>query len=198
MPLLKVVSLTSPALAFTNYVYLNNPNCKNKYYKIQNYVYRADHTDKQAVDTIALNSIQRKDCKVEVDGTYPVEEFLVSQDYLGSKVTIGVDFIVKKAEARLEVKNDDILNAFFDKFDNHVFRMYQKIAFDYNGQKLELVVQDFENTDIKTNAVSKKEFVYVSRNISEVTFEKALGCISSISIQGAALKARNDNLFKGN
>lgn len=65
-----------------------------------------------------------------------------------TSLSIQVDLFVKKAGSKLAIQVPDISEAFKNQFQGQVFSVRQQVAMDFEGSKLDLLIEAFEHAAI--------------------------------------------------
>ncbi len=108
-----------------------------------------------------------------------------------SGITIGLDVIVKKAGApRLSLDADELSALFKTTFANQVLTLRQQLAFDFNGTKLELYIDDLDHAafggeEAAPGAVKKSHGQVLGG--TSLTWRKANGSQSNIIFTGSQI-----------
>jgi vesicle-fusing ATPase len=171
---------------------------------------------------VALNGVQRKCCSFTLEQSVIVTPFRDLAAAALTSLTVTVDLFVKKAgQATMSLDVNELSEAFRKSFVKQVFRVGQSVAFDFNGTKLDVAIEQVEHPDFDGASKSVSPLGQVLLTTT-VQFKRAPGSQSPISIVGGAgpgerfcsiihidyinsltwcwwsnfFAARNDNLFK--
>ena len=218
----RIGSSPQPKLAFTNRIYVSR-NAFNtlgvvakqlgvKIHKsdpavnitIGPWIFLASPHDEVAEDDLlGLNQLQRKCGSYQLNQVVTVTVFEAGTNVALTGMTVGLDLIVKKAGTpRLSLDADELSTVFKTTFANQVFSLRQQLAFDFNGYKLELFIDDLDHADFggeesdNVKAATKK-YGQVNVSATQITWRKATGSQTNIVFTGSQLSATNDSLFKG-
>ena len=155
---------------------------------------------------IAMNGLQRKCASFTLNQSVPVSVFIPSGEVALSSITINLDLLVKKAATNsgpLTLDHDELVASFKLQFGSQVFAIRQQLAMDFNGLKLDLIIDSLEHADLnlEPSAASKATNSSSSRGqvlaVTNVFFKRQPGSLTPIVFTGTtAGPSRNDSLFK--
>lgn len=122
--------------------------------------------------------------------------FVPSADVALAGISISLDLLVKKAGSpSITIDCDELSAAFKTQFGNQVFCARQQLAMDYNGLKLDLVVDSFEHADLNVQSAAPKNRGQVLMG-TIISFKKMPGAMTPIILTGSNGPSRNDSLFR--
>ena len=125
MPLpLKICSAPSSDLVHLNLVYVGHGvfNPAVRYVKLQDHVFGVCPHQSIAPTDIALNTIQRRSCKVSPGDSINVEPFtLPTQKFTLDSLNIEIDFVVKK-NMTVKIDGTAFIDVFRTRYSNQVCR----------------------------------------------------------------------------
>lgn len=156
---------------------------------------------------IAMNGLQRKCASFTLNQSVPVSVFIPSGEVALSSITINLDLLVKKAATNsgpLTLDHDELVASFKLQFGSQVFAIRQQLAMDFNGLKLDLIIDSLEHADLNlepsaasktTNSSSSSRGQVLA--VTNVFFKRQPGSLTPIVFTGTtAGPSRNDSLFK--
>ena len=220
---LRVSNLPNPRLAFSNRVYVNKSTFAQLVGSVSadlakvssggslttadphlnvifsDLVFMASPLDGVNDGEIALNSQQRKCGQFTLSQALNVIVFVPTTDVALHSLTIQVDLFVKKAGSKLAIQAPDISEAFKSQFQGQVFSVRQQIAMDFEGSKLDLLIEAFEHAAILDDNNKATESTLTKGQIlpgSTIFWKKSSGSTANITFIGGEGPARNDSLFR--
>lgn len=209
----QIVSLPNPKLAFTNRVYVSKATYQrfsaststkspeadpwvNIY--VGPLVFQASPYEGLPDNAIATNSQQRKSGGFNVEQLVDVRPFHPTAEVAINSMTISVDLLIKKADAKASLDAVELTDSFKKQFLNQVFRVGQVLAMDFSGVKLDLSVDEFEHADVNGKGENKKGLYGQVLVVTNTIFRKMPGTKSNITIANGDVPLVNPNpLFNG-
>jgi vesicle-fusing ATPase len=150
MPLpLKICSAPSSDLVHLNLVYVGHGvfNPAVRYVKLQDHVFGVCPHQSIAPTDIALNTIQRRSCKVSPGDSINVEPFtLPTQKFTLDSLNIEIDFVVKK-NMTVKIDGTAFIDVFRTRYSNQVFTVGQTWVMDFEGTNYLLKAVDLAVID---------------------------------------------------
>ena len=145
---------------------------------------------------LGMNGLQRKCGAFTLGQALNVKVFVPSADVALAEISIQVDTLVKKAGAPpVTIDCDELSEAFKAQFGNQVFCVRQQLAMDFNGLKLDLIIDSFEHADLSDDSKSYRPRGQVLQ-VTNVSFKRMVGSTSTLIFTGSNGPSRNENLFK--
>ena len=145
---------------------------------------------------VGMNGLQRKCGSFTLGQALNVKIFVPSAEVALAEVAIQVDTLVKKAGAPpVTIDCDELSESFKAQFGNQVFCVRQQLAMDFNGLKLDLIVDSFEHADLRMDSKIVRSRGQVLQ-VTNITFKRMTGSTTTIIFTGANGPSRNENLFK--
>lgn len=150
------------------------------------------------INEIALNAKQRDCGMFTLAQAVSATVFVPTAEVALSSITILVDLLAKK-NTKAELNGDDLGTSFKTQFKNQVFVARQQLVSEFDGHKLDLVIEGFECAEIGDGKRSQS-IIGMGQISSEtaVVFKKSSGSTNNIKISGSngGGPMRNDSLFR--
>jgi vesicle-fusing ATPase len=204
----KVTNLPNPKLAFTNRVYVS----KEKFQELQRaastsgdavnitiedkLVFMASGHDGLTGNELGMSSPQRK-C-----GSFTLQQVVIATifteyvDAALNSLTIHTDLFVKKAGQKVTLDCAQLSESFKTQFSGQVFSTLQSVAMDFNGSKLDLMIDSLEHAAVGVEQNKGKSNRGQILQTTDIQWKKATGSQTNLTFTGGEVGARNDSLFK--
>jgi vesicle-fusing ATPase len=152
------------------------------------FVFQAAPIDGVADNELAMNQLQRKCTEFALNRSISIAPFVIDSEVALSSVTVSVDLVTKKAGTPKQEFNVEELSASFkSQLGGQIFALGQNLAFDFNGTKLDIIVEGFEHADVGIaggKPASQKTHGQVLQ-ITEMHFKKQGGSQTPMVFTGA-------------
>jgi vesicle-fusing ATPase len=163
------------------------------------YRYESD-TNSTPNNEIGFNAIQRKCLSVTIGQDVRIELYVPPTEMAVSVMNISVDLLRKAPSGQpIKIESAELMETFMTQYDGQIFRIGQQFPMNFNGEKLDLVINTLDHVNIGMGGSKPKTFSndsgQVIRNVSSLTFSKRKDSTSALIIIAPA-EGRNDNLFR--
>jgi vesicle-fusing ATPase len=150
------------------------------------------------IGEVGMNGVQRKSGPFTLKQELQVSVFTPGASEALVSMTLGVDLLVKKSDNKTASKFDakELEESFKANFGFQVLHKQQKLAFDFNGTKLDILVDSFEGVTLIDGASDQTSFRGQLLPTTNLNFKKAAGTMSHIIIEGGSGPQKNESLFK--
>lgn len=166
------------------------------------WVFLISPSEEVSGNELALNALQRKCASFSLNQSVPASIFIPSADVALAGMVLSIDLISKKTgQPKLELDVDALSLSFKTQFSNQVFCQNQELGFDFNGLKLSVIIQSFDQANVGVNPTNHSDRNGLPKGqllqITNLTYQKQSNSQSNIVFTGAsASMMRNDSLFK--